>query len=499
MSCVLTLDCSTTAAKVVAFDADGRVLASCRNRLSRSSPEPGWGEQSAESWWQASAASFADVMRQLSEMGEDEPSGLSITHQRETFVCLDEDGVEVRPGIMWLDTRAHKQILEFGNDEIHQISGKPAGTTPSIYKLMWLRENEPEAFARTKMVLDVHGYLVFRLTGRYVTSTASADPLSMLDMKTFVWSPQLLELAGLTAEQVPELLAPGSILGAVSESSALESRLPVGMPIVSGAGDGQCAGLGAAVVEQGTAYLSLGTSITIGVNSKNYSTSRAYRTLASPQAGDYTLEALVAAGALSIAWFREHIAQLDETSNADEALSTMAETVPPGAHGLLFLPYLTSAESPYWDSQARGAFIGLGDYHGLADMMRAILEGLAMETRMLLEAIEEETQVPISRITVMGGASRSGILMQILADVFQRDFSVARETETVALGAGILAAYGVGLEGQKDLALIAERMTGLSGTYSPLVDPAVYNKLFTIYKTLYPGLRETFAALAEFR
>lgn len=500
MASILALDCSTTAAKAVAFDADGRAIATGRAKLSRSSPQPGWGEQHAESWWKAASIAIRDVMAQLADLGEEPPAALSITHQRETFVCLGADGVEVRPGILWLDTRAHKQIAEFGSAEVHRVSGKPPGTTPSLYKLLWLKENEPEAYARTAMVLDVGGYLIYRLTGEFATSAASADPLSMLDMATFTWSDELLGMAGLTSSQVPRIVAPGAIISQVTAQAAAETGLPEGLPIVAGAGDGQSAGLGAAVVAPGNAYLSLGTSLTLGVHSPEYRTSNAYRTLSSPIAGNYTFEGLVASGALSITWFREQVAQLADTPSADASLGDLAASVPAGSRGLLFLPYLTSAETPYWDASARAAFVGLGDYHGLSDMARAIFEGLGLEVRLLVEAIEEETGTPITDLTAMGGASQSEVLMQILADILQRDVKIAAETETVALGAGILAAFGVGFEGQTDIGEIARRMTGVSRVYSPADDmEETYSALFAVYKTLYPNLREAFEGLARFR
>jgi xylulokinase len=500
MTSVLALDCSTTAAKAVAFDPEGRAIATGRAKLSRSSPQPGWGEQHADSWWKAASTALRDVTEQLASMGMDAPAGLSITHQRETFVCLDADDREVRPGILWLDTRAHKQIAAFGSPDLHRISGKPPGTTPSIYKLLWLKENEPEAYARTAKVFDVGGYLVYRLTDEFATSAASADPLSMLDMATLTWSEELLTMAGLTLAQVPRIVAPGTVIGRVTAAASASTGLPVGLPIVAGAGDGQAAGLGAAVVATGNAYLSLGTSLTLGVHSPAYRTSNAYRTLSSPVAGNYTFEGLVASGALSIAWFREHIAQLEDTPSADASLGELAAGVPAGSRGLLFLPYLTSAETPYWDAAARGAFVGLGDYHGLGDMARAIFEGLGLEIRLLVEAIEAETDTPIKRLTAMGGASQSDVLMQILADILQRDIRIAAETETVALGAGILAAFGVGFEGQTNIDVIAERMTDVARVYSPSVDmDETYTALYGVYKTLYPNLKDAFAGLSRFR
>ena len=377
---VIGVDCSTTAVKAIAFDADGRAIAEGRAQLARSSPSPGWAEQSAADWWTATCIALRSLTERLIGLGAGPADGIAITHQRESFVCLDALGTEVRPAILWLDTRAGDQIARFGGPEIHALSGKPPSTTPSLYKLIWLHENEPRSLEATAMVADTHAYLVWRLTGRWATSTASADPMSLLDMSSFTWSDRLLDLAGLSSDRLPELVAPGSVIATVSTEASAQTGLPLGLPVVAGGGDGQCAGLGAAVLEPDQVYLSLGTSLTIGVQSEEYSVSPSYRTLASPVAGSYTLEGLVASGMLSLAWLRENVRGLPDSADAVEALTRMAQTSVPGSKGLLFLPYLTSAETPYWDSAARAAFVGLGDYHDVGDMAHAVYEGLALET-----------------------------------------------------------------------------------------------------------------------
>ncbi|MCU1474472.1 FGGY family carbohydrate kinase [Amnibacterium sp.] len=497
---VIGVDCSTTAVKAIAFDADGQPLAEGRALLARAAPSPGWAEQSAVDWWEATCTALRSLTSSLTDLRAGPPQGIAITHQRESFVCLDGSGKEVRPAILWLDTRAGDQIARFGTPEIHAISGKPPSTTPSLYKLIWLGENEPETLAATAMVADTHAYLVWRLTGRWATSAASADPMSLLDMSSFTWSDRLLDLAGLSSGRVPDLVAPGSVMSTVSPEASAQTGLPVGLPVVAGGGDGQCAGLGAAALEPNHAYLSLGTSLTIGVQSGEYSVSPNYRTLASPVAGSYTLEALVASGMLSLAWLREQVRGLPDSVEGVETLTRMARTSRPGSRGLLFLPYLTSAETPYWDSTARAAFVGLGDYHDLGDMAHAVYEGLALESRLLLDAIETERGTPITRVTAMGGGSRSSTLLSIFADVLARDISVASEVETAALGAAMLAAFGVGLAGQGDLREIAARMSRTVETVAPGVEnQQLYGDLFAVYRTIYPNLRDAFASLAAFR
>ncbi|MGT2425026.1 xylulokinase [Amnibacterium kyonggiense] len=497
---VVGVDCSTTAVKAIAFDADGASLAEGRAPLTRSAPHPGWGEQAASSWWEATCAALRSLTRQLEEAGAEAPQALAITHQRESFVCLDAAGDEVGPAILWLDTRAGDQIARFGSPEIHAISGKPPSTTPSLYKLIWLREHEPERLAATAMVAETHAYLVHRLTGRWATSTASADPTSLLDMSTFTWSERLLELAGLTARQVPELVAPGAVIATVSAAASAATGLPVGLPVVAGAGDGQCAGLGAAAVEPDHVYLSLGTSLTIGVQSAEFGISESYRTLASPVAGAYTLEALMSSGMLSLGWLRERVAGLPDSAEGVAALTALAETSIPGSRGLLFLPYLTSAETPYWDADARAAFVGLGDHHDLGDMAHAVFEGLALESRLLLAAIEADRGTRITRVTAMGGGSRSPMMLRTFADVLDREISVAAEPETAALGAAMLAAFGVGLDGRRTLPEVAARMSRTEGAMTPGESTRdLYTDLFDVYRTVYPSLRSAFRGLARFR
>ncbi|MFD1720306.1 xylulokinase [Amnibacterium endophyticum] len=497
---VIGIDCSTTAVKAIAFDADGASLAEGRAPLTRSSPHPGWGEQSASSWWEATAAALRSLTEQLAEAGAGEPQGLAMTHQRESFVCLDADGEETGPAILWLDTRAGDQIARFGTPEIHALSGKPPSTTPSLYKLIWLREHEPQRIAATAMVADTHAYLVHRLTGRWATSTASADPMSLLDMSTFTWSDRLLALAGLDTTQVPELVEPGAVIATVTEAAAAATGLPTGLPVVAGAGDGQCAGLGAAAVEPDHVYLSLGTSLTMGVQSGEFGTSDSYRTLASPIAGAYTLEALMSSGMLSLGWLRERVADLPDSAEGVAAFTALAETSEPGSRGLLFLPYLTSAETPYWDADARAAFVGLGDHHGLGDLAHAVFEGLALETRLLLASIEEDRGTSLTRVTAMGGGSRSPMMLRVFADVLDREISVAAEPETAALGAAMLAAFGVALDGPRSLPEVAARMSRTEETVAPSGPTRqLYGDLFDVYRTVYPSLKAAFAGLARFR
>ncbi len=496
-SVVLAVDCSTTGSKAVAFDANGRTVVESRRAFIRHSPRPGWQEQDSSDWWTATADALAKVMGALDTSTR--PVALGITHQRETFVCLDGEGGQVRPAILWLDTRSGKQVDRLGSTEVHRISGKPPSTTPSLYKLAWLVEHEPETVDRTALVLDVHGYLVRQLTGEPATSWAAADPLSLLDMTSFDWSDSLVAAAGLTRDQLPRLVAPGTVIGGVSEAAAARTGLPPGLPVVAGAGDGQCAGLGAGVRSSDHAYLNLGTGLAMGVHSAAYAWDGAYRTLASPLAGAYTLESLLSSGALSIAWFRDALSGLSGHGR-EQQMEELAAGVPPGAGGVLFLPYLTGAQTPHWDADASAAFIGLTDQHGRAEMYRAVLEGLAYEQRLNLARIEQSTGIRVETLTAVGGASQSPLFTQLLADILERPVAISAETETTALGAAILAAAAVGMAGMQDAEDAVQRMSKVDVVREPDAAPrATYRAAAAAYAEIYPRLRDLFPRLARLR
>ena len=497
---ILALDSSTTATKAIAFDLEGRTVVEARREYPRHNPRPGWQEQDAEDWWRAAADAIREVTAKLQPSGR-EVLSLCMTHQRESFVLLDEHDQPIRPAVLWLDTRAGEQIARVGSDQVHALSGKPPSTTPSFYKLIWLAEHEPQAMRAARRVVEVHAYLTHKLTGQWVTSWATADPMAVLDMSSFTYSDALLALTGLTSEQMAELRPPGSIMATVSDAVADDLGLPRDLPVVAGAGDGQSAGLGANVTTASRAYLSLGTSMTMGIHSDQYLYSRAFRTLSSPIAGSYTLEALLSSGGLCIAWFRDRLSGMDPKDGPIEPrLNNLAADVPPGARGVQFLPYLTSAETPYWDADARGAFVGFSDSHGVPELYRAVLEGLALEERLTLKRVEKATGTAVERLVVMGGGTKSALFNQILADALQRPIDVCAEPETTCLGAAILGAAAVGADGVTDVRATASRMSRVSHTVEPQPHlKKLYKKAAKAHQALYPALRKVFPTIAELR
>jgi len=488
---VIGIDASTTAVKAIAFTRDGRELAQTRATYPLSNPLPGHFEQDPEHWW----AALLQALKELA--GRIDPSrfaAMSIAHQRETFTLIDDEGKALNPAILWLDERARPQVArlskELGRDNITAWSGKPPDPTPALYAIAWLAEHRPEAVRKAHAVVDVNGFLMHRLTGRLATSTASADPLGLLAVETSTWHSTLVEAAGLTPAQLPELIAPGETCGGLMPEVAGLTGLKAGLPVVAGAGDGQAMGLGMGVVEAGKTYLSLGSGVVSGAYSQDYRASEAFRTLVSPTGSGFMLETVLRSGMQLVDW-------IVRTTGAQSApaLEAQAKDVAPGSDGLLVLPYWAGVMSPYWDGAARGSIVGLSLDHKPAHLFRAVLEGIGFEQAIATEAMEESIGHKSPSMTAAGGGTNSCLLMQIMASVLERPLSVSPVNEAAALGAGMLAAYATGW-----FPSIVDASRAMAAQSIDRVDPAAelaagYAARKQIYRDLYHATRDIHARL----
>ncbi|WP_158886959.1 xylulokinase [Amycolatopsis anabasis] len=495
--CIVGVDCSTTGVKAVVFDAAGECVAQGRADLELSMPHPGRHEQDPAAWWTGTL----DALRgALATVEKSRVAAIAVSHQRESFACLRADRTPLRPAVLWLDSRAGDQVVAYGADWVHELTGKPPDVTPALYKLLWLREHEPSTLDSAARVVDVAAYLLHELTGRWVTSWGSADPLGLLDMRTFRYAPEVLALTGLREDQLPELVAPGAVVGTLTDGLAAELGLnPV--PVVASVGDGQAAGLGANVLDADAAYLNLGTAIVSGTHADEYRHAKAFRTLASPLAGAYTLETLLSSGTYLVRWFVRRFGG-NPSGVPDPELQAAVAELPPGADGLLTLPYWNCAQTPHWDPFASGAVIGWRGVHGPEHLYRSLLEAVAFELRVQAEGVHAERGTPIRRYFAMGGGSTSPLWTQMIADVTGAAVTVCADTETTALGAAVQGAAALGLHGGSGHDAVrasAAAMARFAHTVEPGLNAAPYEPLFEIYQGLYEQLAQTFAALHELR
>lgn len=516
---VLGIDASTTACKAVVWDMQGRAVAEGRAPLPLLKPRPLWHEQPAGAWWDA----LVTAIRAAIAGRPDLPSriaGLCIAPQRETFVPVDRAGMPLRHAILWMDERAGDLLpriaAEYGAERIHAETGKPLSGNLSLPKIAWLRKHEPETFALTAKFLDVAAFLIHRLTGEYRSGWGCVDPMGLFDMRHDAWDGSLLSYLGIMVDQMPEALPPGAVVGTLTSAAATACGLTAGLPVIAGVGDGQAGGLGVGIVAPGQVYLNLGTSVITGTMTNHPVTDRTFRTMYGGAPGTYSLETVLLGGTYTVTWFIETFmgARGDEASALLERFDASLDRTPPGAEGLLLVPYWNSVMNPYWDAAASGIVVGWRGIHTAEHVYRAILEGIAFELRLHAEGVAAALQRAVAHYTAMGGGARSRRWQQILADVTGVPVEADAVTEAAALGAGMLAAAGVGLfasvreaveamgsqrareqrsEGVWDSEVVAVPDAGRYARYTALYED-VYRGLFP---ALQPGLDKLTAITAK--
>ena len=500
---VIGIDSSTSATKAIAWDQRGHMVAEGRAPVAMSNPQPGWFEQDPGEWWRSTVSALQQVTQQIDAA---RIAAIGISNQRETFGVFTEDGTPLRPGTVWLDERARGQQKSFGKafgaERLHAISGKPLDITPCLYRMIWLREVEPEVLARGQRLAEVHGYLTFRLTGEWATSMASADPMGVLDMERRGWSKEILEAAGIDPAMMLRLVTPGAESGAVTAAVAAETGLKAGTPVIAGGGDGQCAGTGAGVSADhpGRAYVNLGTALVSGSYGKSYAHHPAFRTEIAVADQGYIFETCLRTGTFLVDWLTRELLRAEAGRQKDliAALEAEAAASPIGAHGIVVVPYWQGCMTPYWDSAARGIIAGLSGSTRRGDIYRAFLESIALEQATCAIDVEKATGTAIDHFVAIGGGAASDLWVQILADATGRAVQRSDTVEASSLGAAIAAAKGAGWT--KTIAEATEVMAGRpTRSFEP--DPkrkARYQELRAIHADLWPKVAEWNARLVDF-
>jgi xylulokinase len=465
-----------------------------------SNPHSGYFEQDPANWWASTITALRTVTTAVSPA---RIAALAISNQRESFGLFDEQGEALRPATLWLDERARQKARRFGETfgaaRVHAISGKPLDVIPCLYRMIWFREEQPEIFARVERMAEVHGYLVFRLSGRWVTSTASADPMGVLDMRAMDWSNDILEAAGIARRMMLDLARPGTVLGQVTPQAAMLTGLREGTPIVAGGGDGQCAGTGAGVLQTGCAYINLGTAVVSGSFGTDYVHDPAFRTETAVAEDGYIYETCLRAGTFLVDWMAREMLGVDLQGSSDalETLEAEAAASPIGAGGIMLLPYWQGVMDPHWDSAARGVIAGLSGSSRRGDVYRAVLEGIALHQAATSQRAAAAAQ-NIDHFVAIGGGATSDLWMQILADTLDRPVKRSTTVEASSLGAAMAAAKGVDW-----FSTIADASLAMASEPAKTFEPDAgcagrYAELLAIHADLWPTLSAWNRRLAAF-
>lgn len=494
---VIAVDSSTTSTKAIVVDDAGRVLTQHRCDLDLHTPRVHFYEQDPRDWWRSTDRAIAGAVAGLSSADWARVSHLCVTVQRQSFALVSDAGEPLRPGILWLDGRAAEQVRRIGSEEIHALSGFQPDVTPSLYKIAWLADHEPEMLRRADKVVGVHGYLVHELTGRWIDSAATADSLGLLDMAAMTYSDQLVALAGLRPDQLADLVPAGSVIDTVRAEITRAWGLPEQIELVASCGDGQAAALGVGATELDEAYLNMGTAPVAGVHSPQYRVADAFRTDAAGIPGQYVLEIVQNSGSYLAGWFRTELGDPRLAGRPDPELEAAAAQVSPGCGGLVTLPYWNAVQSPHWDPSALGAVVGLAGAYGRAEMYRSVLEGLSIEMARNFASLQQATGVPLTSVRVVGGGQRSPLWRQIMTDTVGLPLTDCVHEEVSAMGAAVLAMAATGTH--PSIPEASRAMAHLGRSSEP--DPAaheLYRELGDIQAGLYPALRETFARQRRF-
>lgn len=499
MSYLLGIDVSTTATKALVIDDKGNVITVASDEYEFFTPRPLWAEQNPADWWRA----CVNVIRRvLEKIPAREIAGIGLTGQMHGLVLLDAEGNVLRPCIMWNDQRTGAQCAQIteragGIHNLLQLIGNPVLPGFTAPKILWVRENEPEVYARAAHVLLPKDYLRYKLTGVYATEPSDASGMALLDVAKRNWSDELLKALDIPRAWLPDVYESPVVSAKISASAAHETGLLEGTPVVGGGGDQAAQAVGTGIVQEGIVSATLGTSGVVFASSDSYrlEPNGLLHAFCHAAPNKWHLMGVMLSAAGSFRWFRDALGQAEiemakaEQRDVYDVLTAEAAHAPAGCEGLIFLPYLSGERTPYPDPDARGVYFGLTLRHGKPHMVRATLEGVAYGLRDSLELMRA-LGLNITQVRASGGGARSALWRQILADVFDSEIALVNITEGAAYGAALLAGVGSGVYASVEDA--CAQTIRITDSVKQGRDVRVYDDYYQVYRALYPALKEQF-------
>lgn len=487
------LDVGTTNIKAVIFDVSGQPVAEASVPTPTYYPQPTWAYYKAEELWQCTVKVLRQATAQL-----DDPqriASIAVASMGEAAAPLDAHGQPTFDVIAWFDQRTQPQVdwldRTIGKDRLFDISGLSLQPIFGLAKLLWFKENQPDAFARTVRWLNMADYIAYRLSGIQATDYSLASRTLALDLHRLEWATGLLHEVGIPSQILGSLCPSGTHLGPITAEAAALTGLPATTQVASGGHDHVCGALAVGVTKPGVMLNSVGTGETIFVSLSQPLTDpemgrQGYTQGAHVVANHYYVFGAAYATGASVEWLRQVLGkELDYAT-----LIAEAEQTPPGSLGVFFLPHLRFANPPYDDPRGRGAFIGLSTDVKRGALFRAILEGLSYESRHILESLQTfPGMAALHQIIAIGGNTRNPLLMRLKATIFNQPVTVATVAESTSLGAAILGGLGAGVYADVPSALAQLRRNEV--VVEPAADQvALYEACFRqVYQQLYLSLR----------
>ena len=447
---IIAHDLGTTGNKASLHEDDGTLVTAVTARYGTHFAAGGVAEQDPEDWWKAVVEATTALLAHSGAAGRT-VTAISFSGQMMGAVFLDEAYRPVHPAIIWADTRSTAQCDRLadaiGRERGYRITGHQFNPTYSASKIMWLAEHRPDVYAQVRHICLAKDFVIQRLTGRLVTDPSDASSTNAFDQLRGEWSDEILQAAGIDRALLPEVVGSTTVVGGIRRDAAEAMGLPEGTPVVLGGGDGPMAALGAGIVEPSDgAYAYLGTSSWVSMSATQPLLDPQMRTMTFTHVvpGHYVPTATMQAGGGSLQWIAE-LLEPSADSAAFERLVGDASTASASGEGLYFLPYLLGERSPYWNPDARGAFVGISRHHDRSHLVRAVLEGVAFNLLTCVEAFRE-AGAPVDRVDAIGGGANSDAWLQLMADMWGA--TVRRRSivdEGNSLGAAVVAGVGAGV------------------------------------------------------
>ncbi len=494
-SFLLGIDVSTTGAKALLVDESGKVVSSATTPQTLSNPYPLWSEQNPADWWDGVSQSVRKALAIAGASG-DQVRTVGLTGQMHGLVLLDAENRVLRPAILWNDQRTAAECDEITNlvgfSRLLNITGNKALTGFTAPKIIWVRNHEPEVFAKIAHILLPKDYVRFRLTGVYAADKADGSGMQLFDLRKRNWSEELLNTLEIPLEWLPKTFEGPEITGEITEEAAKITGLRAGTPVVGGGGDQAAQAVGVGAIEPGIVALTLGTSgVVFAATPEPYIEQQGRLHAFCHSIPDtWHLMGVMLSAAGSLQWYRDTLAP----EIAFDDLLAPAHDVSPGSEGLFFLPYLTGERTPHPDPLARAAFVGLTIRHSRQHMTRSVLEGVAFGLRDGMELIRSAGLGDIRQVRVSGGGAKSSLWRQILSDVLATELVTVNTTEGAAYGAALLSGVGIGVwKDVKESCQAAIRT--LQTTIPEEQAVGVYQQSYEQYKALYPALKPTFNSI----
>ena len=491
----LGIDIGTGGSRALLVDSSGVVRAGYTAahedmRMER----PLWAEQRPENWWDAAAQAVRGALAAAGVSGRNVKC-IGLSGQMHGLVMLDSAGLVIRPSLIWCDQRSQAQVdfvhAKLGRENVLRHIANPVLTGFTLPKLLWVRDHEPENFARARKVLLPKDYVRYRLTGEFATEVSDASGTAMFDVVNRRWSNEMMDGLGLDRSLLPACHESSEISAAISAAGAAATGLAEGTPVVGGGGDQAASAVGNGIVEPGIVSCTLGTSGVVFAHMENvaYDPAGRVHTFCHAVRGKWHVMGVTQGAGLSLQWFRNRLAPGTEY----DALMAEAAQSPAGAQGLYWLPYLMGERTPHLDATARGGWIGLTASHTRADLIRALIEGVSYSQRDCLNIIEE-LGIDVTSVRASGGGAKSPVWRRILTDILQKRLATLESQEGSAYGAALLAMVGSG-----EFASVPETCAAVireTESIDPGPDARFYEKGHKIYASLYPALKPAFDAIA---